>query len=113
MPALAFTAPILAGKTEQAKAFFAEVTRRQAEMTASRQAFPGQLAREAVWLMHTPMGDFGVVLLEGADPVAANQAFAASQAPFDVWFKQQVADFTGLDFGQPLPPIEQLVDWRG
>jgi hypothetical protein len=63
--------------------------------------------------MHSPMGDFGIVLLEGDDPVAANKAFAASQDPYDVWFKQQVAEFTGVDFGQPVPAIEQLVDWRG
>jgi hypothetical protein len=62
--------------------------------------------------MRTPMGDFGVVLLEGDDPVAATAAFAASQDPFDVWFKQCVKEFTAIDFGQPLPPIEQLLDWR-
>jgi hypothetical protein len=62
--------------------------------------------------MRTPMGDFGVVLLEGDDPVAATAAFAASQDPFDVWFKQSVKEFTGIDCGQPLPPLEQLLDWR-
>jgi hypothetical protein len=113
MTAIAFAAPILPGKEEQGRAFFREVNERHSEMTASRQALPGKLSREAAWVMHSPMGDFGIVLLEGDDPVAANEAFAASQAPFDVWFKQQVAEFTGVDFGQPLPSIEQLLDWRG
>ena len=65
-----------------------------------------------VWVMRTPMGDFGVVLLEGDDPIAANAAFASSQDPFDLWFKQNVKEFTGIDFGQPVPPTEQLLDWR-
>ena len=107
MAAIAFTAPVLPGKSEQATAFFQEVQRRQQEMTKSRSSLPGQMKRESVWVMHTPMGDFGIILLEGEDPVAANTAFAASQDPFDVWFKQTVKEFTGIDFGQPLPPIEQ------
>jgi hypothetical protein len=112
MAAIGFTAPVLPGKEEQARAFFAEVGRRRDEMTKSRKALPGKTSRESVWVMHTPMGDFGVVLLEGDDPIAANGAFSASQDPFDVWFKNEVAEFTGIDFGQPLPPIEQLLDWR-
>lgn len=112
MAAIAFTAPVLPGKTEQGTAFFREVNNRLQELTKSRNSLPGHLTRESVWLMRTPMGDFGVVLLEGDDPVAANAAFAISQDPFDVWFKQSVKEFTGIDFGQPLPPIDQLLDWR-
>ena len=112
MTAVAFTAPVLPGKSDQAKTFFEEVNKRIEEMGKSRRALPGRMSRESAWVMHTPMGDFGVVLLEGDDPIAANQAFAASQEPFDLWFKQQVAEFTGIDFGNPLPPIEQLLDWR-
>ena len=112
MAAIAFTAPVLPGKTEQATAFFQEVQRRVQEFATSRGSLPGHMTRESVWVMRTPMGDFGVVLLEGDDPVAANSAFASSPDPFDVWFKQSVKEFTGIDFGQPLPPIEQLLDWR-
>jgi hypothetical protein len=112
MAAIAFTAPVLPGKTEQATAFFQEVQRRIQEFAKSRGSLPGHMTRESAWVMRTPMGDFGVVLLEGDDPVAANAAFASSQDPFDLWFKQSVKEFTGIDFGQPLPPIEQLLDWR-
>lgn len=112
MPAIAFTAPIVPGKTEEGKAFFREVSDRLEEFRAARMNLPGNLTRESVWVMQTPMGDFGVVLLEGDDPVASNVAFAASGAAFDTWFKQRVADFTGVDFGQPLPKIEQLFDWH-
>jgi hypothetical protein len=112
MAAIAFTAPVLPGKTEQGTAFFQEAQRRMQEFAKSRRSLPGRMTRESVWLMRTPRGDFGVVLLEGDDPVAANAAFASSQEPFDVWFKQGVKEFTGIDFGQPLPPIEQLLDWR-
>ena len=112
MTAIAFTAPVLPGKSQEADTFFREVNSRIDEFKKSRQALPGKMARESVWVMRTPMGDFGVVLLEGDDPIAANRAFAQSQDPFDVWFKEGVKSFTGIDFDQPLPPIEQVLDWR-
>jgi hypothetical protein len=99
---LAFTAPILRGKTEDARRFVKEIAGpRYQQMTDSRKAL-GQ-TRETVWIQPTPMGDFLVVYLEGADPVRANQALAASQNLFDLWFKQQAQGFTGIDFNQPLP----------
>ena len=112
MASVGFTAPVLPGKSDEATAFFKEVNRRLSEFDASRRRLPGNMARESVWVMHTPMGDFGVVLLEGDNPLTANATFAASQDPFDVWFKEGVRGFTGIDFSQPLPPIEQLLDWR-
>jgi hypothetical protein len=39
----------------------------------------------------------------------ALQGLATSQEPFDVWFRERVKDFTGLDLSQPLPgPISKL-----
>lgn len=102
MKTLAFAAPILPGKTEDGKRFAKEIAGpRYKEMTESRKAL-GQ-TRETVWIQPTPMGDLLVVYLEGADSVRANQQFAASQSPFDLWFKQQAQNFTGVDFKQPLP----------
>jgi hypothetical protein len=102
MKTLAFAAPILPGKTEEGKRFAKEIAGpRSKEMTESRKAI-GQ-TRETVWIQPTPMGDFLVVYLEGANSVRANKEFAASQRPFDLWFKQQAQSFTGVDFNQPLP----------
>jgi len=55
-----------------------------------------------------------VVLLEGENVAEANQRFAASTAPFDVWFKERVRDMSGIDFGQPLPALPEVAfDYRG
>jgi hypothetical protein len=101
MESFALSFPILPGKLEDAKAFAAEVAGpRAAEMAESRRSVGA--TRETVWVQQTPMGDVGIVLIEGEDVAAANRGFAQSQAPFDVWFKQTVEAFSGVDFGQPV-----------
>ena len=102
MKTLAFAAPILPGKTDGCRQFLKEIAGpRYGEMTASRKAI--RQTRESVWIQATPMGDFIVAYLEGEDSIRANREFAASQSPYDVWFKQQAGSFTGIDFAQPLP----------
>jgi hypothetical protein len=55
----------------------------------------------------------GIVLIEGENVAKANRRFAASTEPFDVWFKETVLDFSGVDFGQPIPAMsESLYDYR-
>ena len=81
------------------------------EMDESRRRIGG--TKEMVWLNPTPMGDIAVVYLEGDDPVKANQMFAESKSPFDVWFKQQALVFSGIDYNQPIPELPELVmDYR-
>lgn len=37
---------------------------------------------------------------------------AASDEPFDVWFKAQVLEVTGVDCNGPMPPMpKQVVNW--
>ena len=70
--------------------------------------------REEVFLNHTPMGDITVVYIEATDPMKANQGFAASSEPFDRWFKDGLKQIFPpyIDFDQPVPPNEQVWDWR-
>lgn len=109
---LGFCAPLATGKTEAARAFSKEafVTRRE-EFAASRRAL-GQ-SRETVVLNSTPAGDIVCVYIEGDDPAAGNRAFAVSQSPFDAWFKSECLKVfaPGIDFNEPLPPIEVIWDW--
>jgi hypothetical protein len=112
MSAIGLCAPIKPGKSDEMRTFAKEVNARIDEFANSRSSIPGNLTRESVWLMPTPMGDFLVALLEGDDPVAANKGFAESKEPFDVWFKERALDITGVDYNQPLPPIDELYDWR-
>ena len=68
---------------------------------------------QAVWVHETPMGDFGIVLIEGKNVAEANKGFAESTDPFDVWFKETVLDFSGVDFSHPLPAMSaSLYDFR-
>ena len=110
---LAFAFPLLPGRGDDARAFGREafVTRGD-ELVESRRAL-GQCL-EVVTLNQTPNGDLVCVYLEGNDPVEANRDFAASQRPYDVWFKQQLAPLTPpqIDFNQPIPTVEQIWDWH-
>jgi hypothetical protein len=45
-------------------------------MDASRR--PLGVTREAVWVAQTPMGEMGIVLIEGENVAEANRRFAAS-----------------------------------
>ena len=112
MDSFAFVFPILPDKAEQARIFAKEVMGPRApEMDASRR--PLGVTREAVWVHETPMGDFGIVLIEGKNVAEANKGFAESTDPFDVWFKETVLDFSGVDFSHPLPAMsESLYDFR-
>ncbi len=110
---LAFVAPLAPGKVEAANAFgrAAFVDRRE-ELTASRRAL-GQNG-EVVVLNYTPQGEVLCVYLEGKDPAEGNRGFAASRSPYDVWFKERCREIfaPGIDFNQPVPPVEQIWDWQ-
>jgi hypothetical protein len=108
----AFAAPLRPGMTEAGKRFAQEAyAARQSELTESRLA--EKLAREEVFLNQTPMGDIVVVYLEGDDPAGSNRLFAASNRPFDRWFKDQCREIfpEGIDFDEPVPQNEELVSW--
>lgn len=110
---LGFCAPVMAGKTEAGRAFAREawLTRKE-ELAESRRALG--FTAEVVFLNTTPMGDLICVYLEGDDPVAGNAAFAASQTPFDRWFKDQCKEIfpPEINFDDPLPPIRQIFEWN-
>ena len=108
---IAFVAPLLPGKDDEGRAFCREAfTERVDEFSASRRAIGESV--EVVTLSVTPMGSLVCGYLEGDDPVAANADFAASTRPFDVWFKGRLEGIfpPSIDFGKPLPPIEELFD---
>ena len=110
---LAFTAPLKPGTADAGRAFAKEAFEtRRAEFRESRRAL-GQ-NREVVCLNHTPNGEIVSVYLEGNDPAEGNRQFAASKSRFDTWFKAECRKIfvDGIDFDQPVPPIEQLWDWQ-
>ena len=108
---MAFAAPLQPGMTDAARRFAQEAyVTRKAEMTESRST--KGLIRERVFLNQTPMGDIVVVYLEGTDPADANRQFAASQSPFDRWFKDRCKEIFApyINFDNPVPANEEVFD---
>ncbi len=112
MAAIALAFPILPGKLDAWKRFVQEMAGpRRSEHEASRRRMG--VSVERVWHQTTPQGDLAIVYEEADDLAQGLPRLAASQEPFDVWFKQQVLEIHGVDFNQPLPgPLPELVfDW--
>ncbi|MDQ3927686.1 MAG: DUF6176 family protein [Chloroflexota bacterium] len=114
MKSLAVAVPLAPGMIEELRRFGAEVQGpRRNDHTESRRNLG--ITKELCFVQPTPQGDIFVLYLEGENPVEANKEFAASNSPYNLWFKEQARPIfapTGVDFSQPIPPIsEQLFEW--
>lgn len=110
--ALAFTLPLLPGKTEIDRREMRSCWRgeRSADYAASRRRHG--ITREAVWIQESPDGDRAVVYLEADDLERAFGSVATSEEPFDRWFREYALDVHGVDLAQGFPPPEQVLDHR-
>jgi hypothetical protein len=113
MTSFASAFPLLPGKAEQWKQFNHEMIgsrRSEFEAFLQRQG----VTREVVALQQTPQGDMVVVYFEAPDIAHAFEVLGSSQEPFDVWFREQAKDTTGIDFSQPAsgPLPEIYIDWQ-
>ena len=111
--AVAFTLPILPGKTETDRQVMSSFWsgERQADFQASRERHG--IRREAAWIQSAPDGDVAIVYLEADDLDAAFHGIATSDDPFDQWFREYVLEVHGYDFTQPAPPPELVLDYSG
>ena len=108
MGSFAVAMPIPPGAADKYRAFSEEAFgRRRDELAESRGKLGVTLER--AWIQHTPGGDVFILLLEGDDPVEANRRFAASEDPFDVWFKQEAGAALGADFSRPVPVRPEMI----
>jgi hypothetical protein len=105
----AFFVPILPGKTEAATAFASTLMKeRRAEMDNAQVT----VTHEIWFLQETPMGDFLIVYHVSPDGEAVHAALAKSTEPFDVWFREQVLDITGIDISTPMSGLpKQILSW--
>jgi hypothetical protein len=106
---MAFCAPLIPGATDKAKAFAADAYSRDG-FAASRRA--RRQNAEVVTLTSTPQGDIVGIYIEGADLEKGNADFAASQEPFDLWFKEQLTTIfpPAVDFTKPVEGVEEIFD---
>ena len=106
MNSTAIMLPILPNKREQlfefARALHGERAREYAESQQS-------VTVETWFLQSTPMGDFLIVHFEAPDPAGVLGALSESGEPFDVWFRQQALEITGIDFSQSTGPLPEVV----
>lgn len=104
---LALCAPLAPGATERARAFVADAYHRD-EFAASRRRL--NVSEELITLHATPQGDIVGIYIEGDDPAKGNAGFAASQDPFDLWFKDELTKIfpPAVDFSKPVEGIEEL-----
>lgn len=105
----AFMVPILPGKKGDALAFAASLMgERNAELDHAQTT----VTKESWFLQETPMGDFLIVYYQAPDPDKVHAALAVSDEPFDVWFRAQVLDITGIDISTPMTGLpSQILNW--
>jgi uncharacterized protein YndB with AHSA1/START domain len=97
MPAVTFIASILPDREEEWRRFVQEVAEerlREYEEFRQRLGFHN----ESVWLARTKGGETAMVYLEAEDPERIVTTLAASEKPFDLWFKERLLECHGRDF---------------
>ena len=102
--------PLLPGKRPALDAFASSLMGPRSEEYAASQA---SILKESWYLQTTPAGEMLVVYFEAPDPAAVFSGLAASEEPFDIWFRDQCQDITGIDMKQMSMPAlpEQVFTW--
>jgi hypothetical protein len=103
MASLAFAFPLKAGKTEEWRAWIAEVL---GPRRGEYEAFSRQLGlkTQRAYLQPTPRGDQAIIYLEGEDLQRTFQLLQTAPDPFTVWVRQRAKDlFEGVDLTQTEP----------
>lgn len=92
--------PILPGKSDSARAFQAELDGpRESDYDISERRIG--ITKEVWYIAQTPAGDLLVAYIESADFNKAFSMFVQSRDDFDLWFKERLADATGVDLNDP------------
>jgi hypothetical protein len=110
MVSMAFAMPLLPGKQDVLKTF---VTALKTERAAEFNAAQTTVVQESWFVQSTPMGDLIICQFQSPDPLMVLSNLAGANDEFAMWFKAQILDITGVDFGNPPDqlPIERVFDW--
>jgi len=105
----AFFVPLLPNKKEAALEF---TTAMMGERLAEFNKAQTTVTKESWFLQETPHGDFLIVYYHSPDPDKVHAALAVSEEPFDVWFRGQILELTGIDISTPLGNLpRQVLAW--
>jgi len=92
--------PVLSGKEDAMRAFYKDVNgARQQEFDESERRLG--ITKEVAWLAPLNGGSAAVIYIESENFEQAFSEFVQSQGDFDLWFKAQVLDISGLDLNNP------------
>jgi hypothetical protein len=100
MDRICLVLPILSGKTEEARAFQRELEgprKREYEVSERRIG----IDKELWFLASGPSGEEFVAYMESSDFNKALGMFVESRDEFDLWFKERLANATGVDLNNP------------
>jgi hypothetical protein len=92
--------PVLSGKTDALRAFYAEVDGARKDQFAESERRLG-ISKEIAWLAQADGGDVAVIYIESENFESAFGQFVKSREEFDLWFKERVLDVSGLDLNNP------------
>jgi hypothetical protein len=92
--------PILADRSDDARAFMRELEGARSEDYAASEQRIG-ITREVWHLASMPGGDVLIASIESRNFESALELFSASRDDFDLWFKRRLAAATGLNLNDP------------
>ena len=94
---LALEFPILPGMTDRVERFAAELCGSRSEDFSRSQRTLG-VRKERWFLNRTTRGDSVIVYIEAENVFRTLALLVASKDPVDLWLKEEVRQFTGIDF---------------
>jgi hypothetical protein len=100
MEQICLVIPIQQGRTHDARAFMRELEGDRKHQYAESERRIG-ITKETWHIAALSAGDALIAHIETDDFGSALGAFSASRDGFDMWFKQRLADSTGLDLNNP------------
>ncbi len=109
MDQICLVVPVLPGRAADARDFMQQLedARKVGYQHSERRI---GIVKEVWYLARTPAGDQLVAYMESPDFPTALSMFSQSHDEFDLWFKQRLADATGLDLNTPPPgPLPELL----
>jgi hypothetical protein len=96
MPAFCVAFPLLSGKEEKLKEFGKLLNgSKLREFEKSQQRMGVQ--KEAWFHQKTPQGDLVLIYFESSNPVDSLMKLVQSKDSFDMWFKAETKELTGVD----------------
>ncbi|HEY2397424.1 MAG TPA: DUF6176 family protein [Solirubrobacteraceae bacterium] len=100
MDHICLTIPVLPGKRQAARSFMTSLEGDRRDSYAESEQRIG-IEKELWFISQVGEQELLVAYMESGDFASAFAQFVASHEPFDLWFKEQLADATGLDLNDP------------